>query len=39
MKWLDKYVTLSKKCPYLELFWSVSLHISTEYGEILRTSQ
>ena len=30
--------TLRKKCPYLELFWSVFSRIRTEYGEILRTS-
>ena len=27
--------TLRKKCPYLELFWSVFSRIRTEYGEIL----
>ena len=27
-------VTLSKKCPYSELFWSAFSHIRTEYGEI-----
>ena len=25
---------LRKKCPYLELFWSVFSRIRTEYGEI-----
>ena len=29
-------ITLRKKCPYLEFFWSVFSHIWTEYGEILR---
>ena len=29
---------LSKKCPYLELFWSVFFHVWTEYGEILHIS-
>ena len=27
-------VTLRKKCPYSELFWSVFSRIRTEYGEI-----
>ena len=27
-------MSLHKKCPYLELFWSVFSHIWTEYGEI-----
>ena len=27
-------LTLRKKCPYLELFWSVLFRIWTEYGEI-----
>ena len=27
--------SLRKKCPYLELFWSVFSRIRTEYGEIL----
>ena len=26
--------SLHKKCPYLELFWSVFSRIWTEYGEI-----
>ena len=30
--------SLRKKCPYLELFWSVFSRIQTEYGEILRIS-
>ena len=30
--------SLRKKCPYLELFWSVFSRIRTEYGEILRIS-
>ena len=29
---------LRKKCPYLELFWSVISRIRTEYGEIIRIS-
>ena len=28
------YSSLRKKCPYLELFWSVFFRIRTEYGEI-----
>ena len=28
------YYSLSKKCPYSELFWSVFSRIWTEYGEI-----
>ena len=31
-------ITLCKKCPYSELFWSVFYRIWTEYGEILRIS-
>ena len=31
-------LTLRKKCPYAELFWSVFSRIRTEYGEILRIS-
>ena len=27
-------LTLRKKCPYSELFWSVISRIRTEYGEI-----
>ena len=34
--WLN--VSLRKKCPYSELFWSVFSRIQTEYGEILRIS-
>ena len=30
---VDK-LTLLKKCPYSELFWSAFSHIRTEYGEI-----
>ena len=30
--------SLLKKCPYLELFWSVFSRIRTEYGEIIHTS-
>ena len=30
--------SLRKKCPYLELFWSVFSRIRTEYREILRIS-
>ena len=32
------HTTLRKKCPYLELFWSVFSRIRTEYGEILSIS-
>ena len=28
-------IIATKNCPYLELFWSVSSCIGTEYGEIL----
>ena len=41
----DKFIillnllTLRKKCPYSELFWSEFSCIRTEYGEILRISQ
>ena len=31
-------VTLSKKSPYSELFWSAFSRIRIEYGEILRIS-
>ena len=31
-------MTLGKKCPYSELFWSVFSRIWTEYGEILHMS-
>ena len=31
-------MTLRKKCPYSELFWSVFSRIRTEYGEIIRVS-
>ena len=31
-------LTLRKKCPYSEFFWSVFSRIWTEYGEILRIS-
>ena len=31
-------MTLRKKCPYLELFWSAFSLIRTEYGEILSIS-
>ena len=31
-------ITLRKKCPYSELFWSVFSRIPTEYGKILRIS-
>ena len=34
-KWL---VSLSKKCPYSEFFWSVYSRFRTEYREILRIS-
>ena len=30
--------SLSKKCPYSELLWSVFSRIRTEYGDILRIS-
>ena len=29
---LGLMTTLCKKCPYLEIFWSVCFHIRTEYG-------
>ena len=29
-------MSLCKKCPYSELFWSVFSRIRTEYGETLR---
>ena len=32
------HYALRKKCPYLELFWSVLSHIRTEYGEICSIS-
>ena len=28
------YISLPKKCPYLELFWSAFSHIRIEYGEL-----
>ena len=31
-------VTLRKKCPYSELFWSVFSRIPTEYGNLLHES-
>ena len=31
-------LTLRKKCPYLELFWSAFSLIRTEYGEMLSIS-
>ena len=31
-------ISLGKKCPYSELFWSVFSRIRTEYEEILRIS-
>ena len=31
-------VTLRKKCPYSELFWSVFSRIRTEYGNLLHKS-
>ena len=31
-------MSLRKMCPYLELFWSASSRIWTEYREILRIS-
>ena len=30
------WISLCKKCPYSELFWSAFSRIRTEYGEILR---
>ena len=30
------YITLRKKCPYSELFWSAFSRIRTEYGVSLR---
>ena len=27
-------ITLRKKCPYLEFFWSVFSHTRTEYGDL-----
>ena len=35
-----RYLSLSlrKKCPYAELFWSLFSRIRTEYGEIQRIS-
>ena len=32
------WLTLRKRCPYSELFWSVFSRIRTEYEEILRIS-
>ena len=32
------FCSLSKKCPYSELLWSVFSRIQAEYGEILRIS-
>ena len=32
----DRTLTLPKKCPYSEFFWSVFSRIRTEYGGILR---
>ena len=34
----NSFLSLRKKCPYSELFWSVFSRIRTEYGEILRIS-
>ena len=34
----SKEKTLSEKCPYSKIFWSVFSRIRTEYGEILRIS-
>ena len=34
----DLLLSLRKKCPYLELFWSVFSRIRTKYGDILRIS-
>ena len=31
-------LSLRKKCPYAELFWSLFSRIRTEYGEIQRIS-
>ena len=31
------WITLPKKCPYSELFWSVFSGIPTEYGEVRST--
>ena len=31
---IEQAVTLRKKCPYSELFWSVFPRIRTEYGDI-----
>ena len=33
-----KGLTLRKKCPYSELYWSAFSRSMTEYGEILRIS-
>ena len=33
-RWPYVNVSLRKKCPYSELFWSLFYHIWTEYGEI-----
>ena len=30
--------SVHEKCPYLELFWTAFLRISTKYGEIVRIS-
>ena len=32
--WKSKFLTLHKRCPYSEFFWSVFPSIFTEYGEI-----
>ena len=34
----DGYLSLRRKCPYSEIFWSTFSRIRTEYGEILCTS-
>ena len=35
---LQMFLSLSRKCPYSELFWSIFSLIWTEQGEILRIS-
>ena len=32
---IKDWLTLRKKCPYSELFWSAFSRIQTEYGEVL----
>ena len=33
-KQLNKYYSLRENCPYLKLFWSVSIRILSKYGKM-----